>query len=229
MTIKLTENILFRGYKNAIYKITNPSGVSYIGKAFNLQDRLQRYVLLNCKLQHYLYNSLCLHGVGNHTVEVIEHNLNKEELEVKEIYYIGLYDTFNNGMNLTLGGGGYLKYDDKFCLNLLRLNKEGKNSAQLSREFGINEGNIKRLIERVGVYTKQKRVHSKEWIESVYNTKKKRNIVPEFAKNEHDELVKVMPIRFKKHKCISDWHDCCLILSRQVWWNKKKMLLSEKQ
>lgn len=41
---------------------------------------------------------------------IIEEVDNEEDLERLEIYYIGYYDTFNNGYNETLGGKGSIGY-----------------------------------------------------------------------------------------------------------------------
>jgi len=90
-----------------IYKITSPTNKIYIGQTFNFNKRINRYKSLDCKNQRYLYNSFLKHGYDNHKIEIIEsgpYNIN--ELLELEIYYIKYFESFNLGMNLTIGGDG---------------------------------------------------------------------------------------------------------------------------
>jgi group I intron endonuclease len=91
--------------KGIIYKITSPSGRIYIGQTINLLRRKSRYRRLSCKSQPHLYNSLSKYGFDNHIFEVIEEDIEREMLDERECFYIEKYDSFNNGMNMTSGGG----------------------------------------------------------------------------------------------------------------------------
>lgn len=92
-----------------IYKITNTvNNKVYIGESSNLQQRkIQHFSDLrnnhhcNLKLQ-YAFNK---YGEQCFTFEVIEECSLEERFE-KEKQYIELYDSFENGYNLTLGGDG---------------------------------------------------------------------------------------------------------------------------
>ena len=92
--------------QNIIYLITNPDGLIYIGKAIDAKKRFKYYANLDCLNQKKLYESLIKYGIENHTIEILEYSLPKEELNEKEIYYIEKYDSFRNGLNLTRGGDG---------------------------------------------------------------------------------------------------------------------------
>lgn len=89
-----------------IYKITSPSGKVYIGKSINIEKRWDVYLkIYGCEQQVKLFNSLCKYGSINHIFEIIE-ECSIEQLNEREIYYIKLYDSINNGLNLTEGGDG---------------------------------------------------------------------------------------------------------------------------
>jgi group I intron endonuclease len=94
-----------------IYKIENPTGKLYIGKAVSFTSRMWAYKNLKCKQQRALYASLVKYGFDAHKVEIIFEGP-VELLAEKEINYIKKYNSFSgvnpNGLNLTLGGEGTL-------------------------------------------------------------------------------------------------------------------------
>lgn len=94
-----------------VYKVTNiVNGKSYIGQTiFSLNQRQYQHIndALSNKDTYYFHRALRKHGPDNFTWEIIHDNIDTiEELNKLEIYYIGKFDTFENGYNLTLGGGG---------------------------------------------------------------------------------------------------------------------------
>lgn len=90
-----------------IYKITNPVGAIYIGQSIDIAKRLYKYKRFDCKNQIMLYRSLKKYGFENHKIEVIvSGNFNSLLLDELEIHYIRLYNSFNEGLNLTSGGAG---------------------------------------------------------------------------------------------------------------------------
>lgn len=91
--------------KGIVYKITSPSGSVYIGQTKNLYKRLNRYKNASCKSQIHLYNSIVKYGWINHIFEILEIDIDLVLLNDRECYYIDLYKSFYNGMNMTNGGG----------------------------------------------------------------------------------------------------------------------------
>ncbi len=91
-----------------IYKITNPSGNHYIGRTFDWKQRYRRYKCLRCKNQKALYASFLKYGFENHWFEIILNDIKEDLLNIFEQIFIWLYDSFNNGLNLTFGGEGFL-------------------------------------------------------------------------------------------------------------------------
>lgn len=57
-----------------------------------------------------LYNAIRKYGENNFTIRIIEDNIPQEMLDDKEIYYISKYNTFREGYNNTVGGGGTKHY-----------------------------------------------------------------------------------------------------------------------
>lgn len=92
-----------------IYKITNLiNGHSYIGQSLNIEKRWKNHQIaaFNSKDESYsypLYRAIRKYGIENFSFEVIE-ECDYQSLNEKEMYYIKLYNTYNDGYNQTLGG-----------------------------------------------------------------------------------------------------------------------------
>lgn len=94
-----------------IYMATNKiNGKEYIGQTVgNLQKRKRQHIrrALSENNNVYFCNAIRKHGPDNFDWEILHDNINDiDDLNRLEVYYIKLYDTYNNGYNLTLGGGG---------------------------------------------------------------------------------------------------------------------------
>jgi len=160
---------------NAIYRIANPKQSLYIGK-FSHISRLKEYLTDRCKSQPKLYRSLIKYGIENHTIEILTHNQKEENLAKYEMAFIRHYDTYNNGLNCTLGGDGKYKYTDEFCLELWKLNKTGMNFEEIGRKFNIAGETIKRLIYRTGnIPIKHKYIISEKTKEKISLKNKGKN------------------------------------------------------
>jgi group I intron endonuclease len=96
--------------KGYIYKITSPSGRIYIGQTINLNGRLKNYRNNKTKNQPKLHNSILKYGWNAHVFETIdtceETGIKNYILDSLEVYWIEQYDSFNNGLNCTIGGQG---------------------------------------------------------------------------------------------------------------------------
>lgn len=97
-----------------IYCLTNKvNGKKYIGQTkFDDDRRIKEHFLIADRTDRnlYLYNSIRKYGKENFEITILKDNLGEDELDLWEMYYIGLYDTFNNGYNNTIGGGGIRGY-----------------------------------------------------------------------------------------------------------------------
>ncbi len=94
-----------------IYKITSPSGKSYIGQSINIEKRLRQYSNLDCKKQRYLYRAILKYGWENMNVEIL-YGVDKLPyknfvLNLLEIRAIKSHNTMKPfGYNLKGGGDG---------------------------------------------------------------------------------------------------------------------------
>lgn len=92
-----------------IYKITNRiTNKVYIGLTTReIETRFEEHCYKSGFINNHLYYSMRKHGTENFTIELIEDDIKTiEELSDKEIKYIEVYNSFNDGYNLTLGGAG---------------------------------------------------------------------------------------------------------------------------
>lgn len=90
-----------------IYKITNLiTNKSYIGQSLCIEERWKKHRNYPTTLSHYpLYQAFAKYGMENFSFEVLEECL-ASDLNIKEMSYIKLYDTYHNGYNQTEGGEG---------------------------------------------------------------------------------------------------------------------------
>lgn len=99
--------------KCIIYKITNVSnGLNYVGCTIGKMEKRFKEHIYRCFTKNYntkLYNSMRKYGKENFIITLIE-ECDIESMYDREKYYIKEYDTYNNGLNSTLGGDGCLGY-----------------------------------------------------------------------------------------------------------------------
>ena len=107
-----------------IYKWTNKiNGKSYIGQTKYPEKRINEHI--NSKDNKLFHKALRKYGVNNFTYIVLEDNLDENQLNEREMYWIQYYNTFYNGYNLTIGGNatrGY-KFTDEQKRNLSKAHK----------------------------------------------------------------------------------------------------------
>ncbi len=117
-----------------IYRITSPSGKSYIGQTTRFKERMDRHSLTNSKTK--LSNSIKKYGWEAHRVDILwQGECTGEQLNTLEINFIELYGTFHNGLNLTEGGEGVkgLRHSEETKAKMSAANK-GKKLPPRSEE-----------------------------------------------------------------------------------------------
>lgn len=93
-----------REYK--VYRYWSPSGKSYVGQTRNSLDfraGKNGIIYKSCKKFYRAIQKYSWKWFENHR-EILEDNLTAEQADSKEKYYIGLYDSINNGYNILPGG-----------------------------------------------------------------------------------------------------------------------------
>ena len=97
-----------------IYKAHNPiNGKCYIGQTIHsLTKRMNDHKSSSKAKDYHFYYAIRKYGFDTFEWEVLK-TAPVEELSKWEMYYIGLYDSYNNGYNSTLGGEG-TRYKSKY-------------------------------------------------------------------------------------------------------------------
>ena len=144
-----------------IYKISNTvNNKVYIGQtALSLERRwnLHKWTAENPSYPSYpypLYRAMRKYGINNFKIEIIE-EIDNKDLNEREIYWISYYDSYNKGYNMTLGGDGHYKYEDK---DFLELWNQGYNAAQITEELHCARHTVaNRLSQLIPNYSKAQR------------------------------------------------------------------------
>ena len=110
-----------------VYKATSSSGKVYIGITITtLKERIRthlRAVKKGSKIP--FHEAIRKYKLKNIKLVIIDRAKTWDELCKLETKYIKLYDSYNNGYNLTLGGEGTfgLKYDEEWCIQNAKIRK----------------------------------------------------------------------------------------------------------
>lgn len=80
--------------KTIVYKITRVDGLDYIGITINFKSRM------------YAHRKSDRFKMGISNIEILEECGSYQDAETKEVFYIQLYDTYKNGLNVTSDGKG---------------------------------------------------------------------------------------------------------------------------
>jgi group I intron endonuclease len=116
-----------------IYCATNMvNKKQYIGQTINsLKTRIRKHQLKaikNIDNNHFL-NALRKYGIDNFIWEILSYATTKYALDQAEIYWIGYYDTLNNGYNHKEGGA-----NGKFSIEAKRKMSDSHRGIKLSSE-----------------------------------------------------------------------------------------------
>jgi group I intron endonuclease len=146
-----------------IYKIVNKitNKVCYIGQTKrDLEIRFQEHIFDIDRYQNRkLYKNLKKYGINNFEIKVIEtinlNNNNYNILNEKEKYWIEFYDTYNNGLNETVGGEGrdILNLDEN---KIIKLYNKYNNMSIISEMFNCTPGMIWHILHKNNIIKQYK-------------------------------------------------------------------------
>lgn len=125
--------------KGVIYKLTSPSGKTYIGQSITFENRLNQYkTRKNSSIGKYLKAAIEKYGFENFKIELLkvidlesDIEVTKSKLNILEIEYIDNFDSLApKGYNLTGGGNGsYKRLVSDETRRKLGLSNLGKNKV----------------------------------------------------------------------------------------------------
>lgn len=139
-----------------IYKLTSPSGKSYIGQSVNIERRMTKYRNANCKAQYGIYNAILKYGFDSFKLEIIHELENSEDVidilnKLEELEIRTQNTMYPNGYNMVSGGNN--RFASKKHKENLSVSHKGKKmlpqtaSALLKANTGrIMSEDTKRMI-----------------------------------------------------------------------------------
>jgi group I intron endonuclease len=114
--------------KGGIYKITCLiTDMKYVGYSVDLKSREEKYKKLHIISQPLIKKSIEEYGWDQHMFEVIEY-CDKNQLKIREKYWIKILDSFNSGLNCNHGGGGPISHSEETKLKISRYRKDRKQT-----------------------------------------------------------------------------------------------------
>lgn len=139
-----------------IYKITNKiNGKCYIGQSIDINDRWIRhrsrpFQVNDSAYNTYLYRAIRKYGLNNFIFEILE-ECPREDLNEREIYYIDFYNSYytNNGYNMTFGGEGGIKRDNKKICDMW---DSGYTISKIAKELHCSRNTVKNALKQFGKY-----------------------------------------------------------------------------
>lgn len=119
-----------------IYKITNKiNGKVYIGQTIcSLKTRWRQHC--NTDIPTAIHSAIKKYGRDMFTVEQIDTACDRDELDVKEVYWIKFYNSLSpNGYNLETGGNKNHIVSEETRRKIIEANKGRKHSEETKRKM----------------------------------------------------------------------------------------------
>lgn len=142
--------------KYSIYIIKNKiNSKVYIGQTCqSIHTRFMQHMKPStCKQRgsYKIYNAINKYGKENFYYEVLEENIDETEIDEKEIYYIALYDSYDNGYNSTHGGDTKTISKIQDIEKFKKMHQEHVSYEKMANEFNVNKQTIVRTAAALGL------------------------------------------------------------------------------
>ena len=123
------------------------SGKWYVGQTVNPEGRFNCHIdrAINKKDKTYFYNSIRKYGLENFVYCVLEENVLRENLNMREMDWIEYYDSFYCGYNMTAGGNQTI-FSEEFKEKMSEVNK-GRIPWNKGKHGIYSEETLKKLSE----------------------------------------------------------------------------------
>ena len=123
------------------------SGKWYVGQTVNPEGRFNCHIdrAINKKDKTYFYNSIRKYGLENFVYCVLEENVLRENLNMREMDWIEEFDSFYSGYNMTAGGNQTI-FSEEFKEKMSEVNK-GRIPWNKGKHGIYSEETLKKLSE----------------------------------------------------------------------------------
>ena len=123
------------------------SGQWYVGQTVNPEGRFNCHIdrAINKKDKTYFYNSIRKYGLENFVYCVLEENVLRENLNMREMDWIEEFDSFYSGYNMTAGGNQTI-FSEEFKEKMSEVNK-GRIPWNKGKHGIYSEETLKKLSE----------------------------------------------------------------------------------
>lgn len=168
-------------HNGVIYKATcKVSGKSYIGWTNNFKRRKKTHEIDALKGNEALpkfYRAIRKYGIENFEWKIIDWSSSEEFGKRQEIYWIGRFNTFENGYNSTIGGDGgpVLKGKDNPRFGKPMSSEAKKKSSESHKRENLSDETRLRLSvghkkENLSEITRKKlsEGHKKKWKDPIF-------------------------------------------------------------
>lgn len=145
-----------------IYMRISPSGGKYIGKTTQKEStrwsdhKKEANDITDNNYNSILNRAIRKYGAENFKVEILEDNIPENLLDEREAYWINYYQTYylNNqhGYNMTHGGDGRRKYDEK---EIIQLWSSGLSISDTALQLGIDSRTVASYLENYGISSEE--------------------------------------------------------------------------
>lgn len=137
-----------------IYIISNSiNNKVYIGQTIqSLKDRWIEHCRKSCsnnEANMHIKRAILKYGKENFTIKELE-RCKIDQLDEREIYYISLYDSYNNGYNNTKGGKSGakpLKLNKEQQKECIELYKSGFSLRVIADDYNVDKATIKHILD----------------------------------------------------------------------------------
>lgn len=145
-----------------IYKVTNDLNTNiYIGQTiYLLENRWEWHLKKSQDLNDNSKFHRAIRELGKEHFKIEEiTRVNIKDLDDVEIYYINKYDSFFNGYNSTLGGGGkrsYVYTDKVIVEDIINMYNKGISSNTIGAKYKVDKATIIRVLKLYKVEIKNR-------------------------------------------------------------------------
>ena len=153
--------------KGSIYIIKNKCNSKvYIGQTIqDVAERSRQHLKPSVIKQsgtYKIYNAIKKYGKENFYYEILEGNIDSNLLNDREMYYIQLFDSYENGYNSTRGGDSKVISSIEDINTLITMLDNGCTNQEMADYFDVSKATIRRTLKAIGRGRKNEPKISKE-------------------------------------------------------------------